>query len=112
LTQSKIARIDEADFLLVSQYKWHAARWREGNKEWWSALTNIGGHKVRMRHLLTGANLVDHEDGDGLNNRWGNLRPCTQAQNMANTSGRGGTGRHKGGVLAIRQEKMGVGLQL
>ena len=28
---------------------------------------------------------IDHRDGDGTNNRHGNLRECTQAQNMANT---------------------------
>jgi hypothetical protein len=28
---------------------------------------------------------VDHRDMDGLNNRWGNLRSATKAQNAANT---------------------------
>lgn len=38
--------------------------------------------------LVTGtdpAGLVDHEDGDNLNNRWGNLRDATHAQNSMNT---------------------------
>jgi hypothetical protein len=30
---------------------------------------------------------IDHEDGDGLNNRWTNLRPASHAQNMHNNGG-------------------------
>jgi hypothetical protein len=50
--------------------------------------------------------MVDHADGDGLNNRWVNLRPCdkkTNAQNMktpkSNTSGA------KGVTWARRERK-------
>jgi hypothetical protein len=54
------------------------------------------------RAILEGAPQVDHIDGDGLNNQRSNLRPATQAQNMANsrkystnTSGFKGVGWHK-----------------
>jgi hypothetical protein len=108
LTQGKVARIDAEDWPLVGRYKWHAACFREGGKEWWYARTNIGGRQVRMHHLITCAKLVDHRDGDGLNNRRGNLRPCTQAQNMANTGSRGGTSKFKGVSWRAGKGKWGV----
>ena len=47
-------------------------------------------------------NLIDHEDRDGLNNRWKNLRQATRRQNVTNakiwstnTSGATGVGWHK-----------------
>lgn len=36
------------------------------------------------------AALIDHRDGDGFNNRWGNLREATPTQNMFNAR----IGRH------------------
>jgi hypothetical protein len=36
--------------------------------------------------------LVDHRDGDGLNNAWGNLRRATKQQNGWNMPGRGMSG--------------------
>jgi hypothetical protein len=41
---------------------------------------------------------MDHADGDGLNNRWENLRPCTQAENMQNVRRRPGGAREIIGV--------------
>lgn len=64
------------------------------------------GHRLAFLYM-TGKwpeAIVDHEDLDGLNNRWGNLRQATKAQNAANsptpltnTTGFKGVSRCRGG---------------
>lgn len=90
LTRGKVAIIDEDDFEIVSQHKWHA-----GTDGWnWYAQTNIpregGGQRtIKMHRLLLGLTdpkiQVDHRDGDGLNNRRENIRACTASENQWNT---------------------------
>jgi hypothetical protein len=74
------ALVDDADLPLVSQWEWRS---------------NPGGYVCRyenkkvflLHRVILGAKareIVDHRDGDGLNNRRSNLRLCTHAQNMRN----------------------------
>lgn len=58
-------------------------------------LIQIWGKKYRAHRLawfyVTGrwpTKIIDHEDNDGLNNRWLNLREATRSQNGANSRGR------------------------
>lgn len=89
------AIVDLSDLELVSKFNWHASK-RKHTIYVVTTLTTDGKQKHRyLHHVLTGTNgEVDHQDGDGLNNRRLNLRPCSNhGQNNANMRPKG---RYKG----------------
>ena len=83
LTQGKVAIIDDVDWPLVAPYKWYADK-KPRLREQWYAAAKIKGKRVRLHKFLTGWPMTDHRDGDGLNNRRSNLRPCDTQQNQFN----------------------------
>lgn len=90
LTQGKVARIDADDWPRVSRYRWHAVLSR--GYTWYARRRcrlpggRRGTHCLHQFVLgLPPGSMVDHIDGDGLNNTRANLRPATPAQNKANS---------------------------
>jgi hypothetical protein len=82
LTKGQIAIIDDEDFPTVSQDMWQATARRDG-KGWYAM--RAGG--IRMHRQLMDVwdtRIVDHVNGNGLDNRRENLRIGTQAQNCVN----------------------------
>lgn len=82
LTLGQEAIVDVVDIPLVERHSWHARRRRDGKGYY--AVNSSG---VRMHRLLLGVwdeRIVDHKDGDGLNNRRANLRHGSQSQNCVN----------------------------
>lgn len=83
LTQGKVALISPEDGGRVLARKWHAI-WT-GHA--WYAASGWGGKRLYLHRFLMDAQrgrYVDHKNGNGLDNRRGNLRDCSQSQNMAN----------------------------
>lgn len=103
LTQGQVAKIDDADWHLVSGYKWFAKRDQDGR---WYASTNAWCPLKRKRITLSmhrvivnahSGDFVDHKDStETLDNRRRNIRVCTNALNQQNTGSRGGKSIFKG----------------
>lgn len=72
------AVVDKRDLLLVAQHRWDC---KKGY-----AATRIGGRWRYMHHLVLGLadGEVDHRNGNPLDNRRRNLRPCSRAENLWN----------------------------
>lgn len=87
LTRGDVALVDDEDYDRVSQYKWHS---NPHGRTTYAQRTDRSGDQrtTELLHrfiLRTSAeDLVDHIDGDGLNNTRSNLRLATHSQNMKN----------------------------
>jgi hypothetical protein len=86
---SLFATVDAAECKRLSKYKWYVMR--RGRKTY--ARCCARGRMVFMHRMIMRPRkgyVVDHIDGNGLNNRRCNLRVCTQRENMANRGPHGG----------------------
>jgi hypothetical protein len=97
LRNGGVARVDAADLQSVSLLKWNRAV--IGNHSY--ARVDIGGRSILMHRHLMGlepgdTRVVDHIDGDGLNNQRANLRVCTTAENVRNRKRHSSNSGYKG----------------
>ena len=87
LTQGQFAIVDDEDFERVSKLKWYAAKKR-------STFYAQREHKktcLKMHRFILGitdsAVIIDHKNGNGLDNTRGNIRICRNAENCMNRNG-------------------------
>jgi hypothetical protein len=91
LSQGYWARVDVDILPLLSKHSWNVQK----GKGKVYAKTQIGGRTVYMRRVVANAPsdaglVVDHCNGDGLDNRRSNLRIATWQQNARNSPGASG----------------------
>lgn len=84
LNHNQVALVDDEDFEALSRYHWFVSdgyairsNYKDGDK-----YPCVGMHNQIMCPPV--GKVVDHINGNGLDNRRANLRICTQAQNLCN----------------------------
>lgn len=80
LTQGKFAQVDDEDFEIINKYKWCAARMKD---IWYTIRSDdyISMHRFIMNARK--GKIINHKDGNGLNNQRNNLRFCNAYQRSA-----------------------------
>jgi len=98
LTRGFTAFVDDADYELLSKFKWFAlvcsntvyaarhvhVRYDGGKKNGKHIYKTVMMHRFILGLGNQKSIQVDHRNGSGIDNRRENLRPCTCSQNLAN----------------------------
>lgn len=93
---------DDADLPLVQGRRWRTSKKR--NVRYVITPTGKAGVSVDMHRLLMpNVSMIDHRDGNGLNNRRSNLRPCTNSQNQQNRKTVVGQVQYRGVTRSTRK---------
>lgn len=116
LTQGKFALVDDDDFEWLIRFNWQAVLLKG---KWYARRigTRPRRETIYMHREIAGVSSdtkVDHENGNGLDNRRWNLRPATSSENQMNkgmssnnSTGYKGVSWHKGNGKYIANIKVG-----
>jgi len=118
LTQGKVAKVDNADYKWLNQWKWYAHQiGHTFYAECKASIRKTGNiaeyeRKNEMMHrLILGLQPgdkreIDHRDGNGINNQRNNLRICTHKQNGRSRRKQAvGTSKYKGVSWNYREHR-------
>lgn len=107
LTRGEYAIVLADHYKRLSAFRWHISGNRRGRTLYASAFDD-GRRHIKLHHVVAGYSPCDHINGNGLDNRPRNLRPCTDHQNsanaqrsLANKTGYKGVRRSKNGKLFV-----------
>lgn len=93
LTKGMVALVDEEDYEALSPFRWQAAEQAPGR-----FYAKTGRRTMMHKIILPGCSLVDHKDGNSLNNTRENLRPADKSKNGMN---RGVSTNNKSGFKGV-----------
>lgn len=97
LTQGKHALVNDEDFERLNSFKWYANKRGHNYYAVRSIRINKKKHTINMhREILKSKDLIDHINGNGLDNRRENLRICINKENVRNAKARPGSSVYKG----------------
>jgi hypothetical protein len=108
------ALVDDEDYERLAQYRWYASR---SNTKWYACRYEGSGRyrcrkgvhrpnrRIYMHRDLLDAPLVDHRDGNSLNNQRDNLRAGDKQKNAWNGVGQPGSSSRFKGVFWDGQYK-------
>lgn len=104
LTKGKYALVDDADFETLSKFNWYTNERKRATVTLWYGRRAIkkadGGGSIYIHNQIMNppeGMLVDHINGNGLDNRRSNLRLVTYAQNAMNrTKAKGKSSKYTG----------------
>jgi hypothetical protein len=93
LTQGKVALVDDEDYEYLSQWNWYASKAKYTFYARRNLTSEDGKRSTKrmqrdiLEHVLggLGGHVVDHINGDGLDNQRSNLRVASHRENMFNS---------------------------
>jgi hypothetical protein len=92
LTMEYETLIDDKNFDYFNQWKWYAHKEGRGTDIYVYAIRSENGKSIRMHNEIMGVTskkvIVDHKDGNGLNNQEKNLRITNKSGNCKNRKGK------------------------
>lgn len=88
LKGNNVALVDDEDYDKISSYNWSVITCKTTKyAKRYCGSGYINGRSMHRMIMQPPDNLVvDHKDGNGLNNQKSNLRICTRGQNISNSS--------------------------
>lgn len=111
LSQNQVTIIDEESLDVASKYHWHADYDKKLRKFYAKTDIRVNGlrKKLRLHRLVMNAqkgDVIDHINGNTLDNRLSNLRKCTVSENAKNRSlNKNNTSGYKGAVWHAPTQK-------